>query len=245
MNTTRTSSDANARRVLIVDDDLESCELISGFLEHHGFDVESAASAEEMQELMDHAPGFGLVIIDVVLPGESGLEACRRLSGPGAPGIILVSWKADALDRAAGLEFGADDYLSKPFNPRELLGRARAVLRRGRASGPSGQPTGPTREFEGWRFSLTRRELRSPSGILVQLTNAEFSILQALVERPRSVVSRDELADRSEANGFIRDSRAVDMQVSRLRRKLETDSPGRELIQAVRGGGYRLVVDVK
>lgn len=242
---TRDFSDANARRVLVVDDDLGTCQLISDFLEHHGFDVETTASAEEMQEVLDRAPGFGLVIIDVVLPGESGLEACRRLSGPGAPGIILVSAKADALDRAAGLEFGADDFLSKPFNPRELLGRARAVLRRRRASGGSSQPTGPTREFEGWRFSLTPRELRSPSGILVQLTNAEFSILQALVERPRSVVSRDELDDRSERHGPIRDGRAVDMQVSRLRRKLETDSPGRELIQAVRGGGYMLVVDVQ
>jgi two-component system OmpR family response regulator len=189
-----------------------------------------------------------LVVLDLMLPGDDGLKLCRELrsatsGNPDIPIIMLTAMSEDT-DRIVGLEVGADDYVPKPFNPRELLARIKAVLRR--TAGPNARAVKPPHayRFSGWVLDLVRRELTSPVGAMVALTGAEYDLLLALLERPGQVLSRDQLLElaRNRVHGY---DRSVDVQVSRLRRKLGDDTSTSPLIKTVRGAGYILTADVE
>ena len=225
-------------RILIVDDDPGIRDVISDFLGRHDYQVQTAADARDMEQQLSRGP-VDLIVLDVMMPGEDGLAICRRLSTqPGGPAIIMLSAMGEETDRIVGLELGADDYLPKPCNPRELLARVRAVLRRRQESrGAGDEGPGPGCEFAGWRLDLVRRELRSPQGVVVNLSTGEFSLLRAFVERPQRVLTRDQLLDYARGRDSDAYDRAIDVQISRLRRKLD-DGAGGELIRTVRSEGY-------
>jgi two-component system, OmpR family, response regulator len=232
---------ANAR-ILIVDDDPGIRDVISEFLSRHGFVVETAADAPQMERALAQAP-VDLIVLDVMLPGEDGLSICRRLSDDGPP-IIMLSAMGEETDRIVGLEIGADDYLPKPCNPRELLARIRAVLRRRHEpKGPDGRH-GAGFEFAGWRLDLVRRELRTPQGVVVNLSSGEFSLLRALAERPQRVLTRDQLLDLARGPDTEAYDRAIDVQISRLRKKLEDGAGGQDLIRTIRNEGYMFAAKV-
>ncbi|MFN3592794.1 MAG: response regulator [Thermaurantiacus sp.] len=232
-------------RVLVVDDDPGLRHLIGDFLLGHGFAIEGAADATEMDRLMAASDPFDIMVLDQMLPGEDGLSIARRLAGKGPPIIMLSAMGADT-DRIVGLEVGADDYLAKPCNPRELLARIRAVLRRQRAAGESGEPVPVIAEFGGWRLDILRREIRSPDGVLVALTDGEFALMRAFVEHPQRVLSRDQLLEFARGPASDSYDRAIDVQISRLRRKLEQVGGTRagDLIRTVRNEGYMLIPKV-
>jgi len=233
-----------APHLLVVDDDREIRDLLSRFLRKHGFRVTAAADGRRMHEAL--AGGrFDLVVLDLMLPGEDGLSLCRGLRARSDLPVIMLTAMGEETDRIVGLELGADDYIAKPFNPRELLARVRAVLRRSgaRAVVPAGgggaeDDGGPVLAFEGWRLDLARRELRRDDGTLVPLTAGEFDLLAALAERPGRVLSRDQLLDLTRGRELHPFDRSVDVQLSRLRRKIEADPKEPALIKTVRGGGY-------
>jgi two-component system OmpR family response regulator len=221
-------------RVLIVDDDGDIRDGLVEVFERAGFTASAAANVAAMEKALASARA-DLIVLDLMMPGEDGLSACRRLSGKGGPPIILLSALGDDADRIVGLEIGADDYLAKPCNPRELVARARAVLRRGRDDG--GAMPSEARRFAGYKLDVARRELIDPDGVLITLSTGEFRLLRAFVEHPQRVLSREQLLDLAFANDNDVFDRAVDVQVSRLRRKLER--PGQsEIIRTVRGEGY-------
>ena len=229
-------------RILVVDDDPELRELIAGFLGEHGFNVRSAGDAAAMQREIDREPP-DLVVLDVMMPGEDGLSAARRLATGRGPAVILLSALGSDTDRIVGLEVGADDYLAKPCNPRELLARVRAVLRRRQAgTDVTGQPE--IYEFAGWRLDLSRHDLRDPSGAYIDLSDGEFALLRCFVTQPQRVLSRDQLLDQAHGGNREIYDRAVDSQVSRLRRKLNERSEA-ELIRTVRNEGYMLLPPVR
>jgi two-component system OmpR family response regulator len=179
-----------------------------------------------------------VIVLDVMMPGEDGLSACKRLSGKGRPAIIMLSALGDDADRIVGLEIGADDYMSKPCNPRELVARAKAVLRR--RDNDNAAP-GESVRFAGFRIDIARRELIDPDDVVIPLSAGEFRLLRAFVERPQRVLSREQLLDYAFDNDSDVFDRAVDVQVSRLRRKLERPG-GIEIIRTVRGEGYLFAV---
>jgi two-component system OmpR family response regulator len=229
-------------RILVVDDDPELRRLIADFLSGHGYRVSDVADVAAMRrEIEAEAPD--LVILDVMMPGEDGLSAARKLAAERGPAVIMLSALGSETDRIVGLEVGADDYLAKPCNPRELLARVRAVLRRRQQSSAASEP-GSLYEFAGWRLDLRRRDLRDPNGVFIDLSDGEFALLRCFVEHPQRVLSRDQLLD--QAHGGSREiyDRAVDSQVSRLRRKLNERS-GEELIRTVRNEGYMLLPAVR
>jgi two-component system OmpR family response regulator len=231
-----------AEHLLIVDDDKEICSLLSQFMTQHGYRVSIAHEGRTMMQTLESAR-IDLVVLDVMLPGESGLSLCRRVRSCGTIPIVMLTAVGSETDRIVGLEMGADDYLPKPFNPRELLARVRAVLRRaGGGNLPKG--TGRALEFAGWRLDVTGRRLFSPGGALVPLRTAEFDLLLALAERPQRVLNRDQLLDLSRGRAATSFDRSVDVQISRLRRKLKVDPDDTELIKTVRGGGYVFAASV-
>lgn len=240
-----TVADPNAPipRILMVDDDPGIRDVVSDFLGKHGYHVETAGDSREMDVALSRGP-VDLVVLDVMLPGEDGLAICRRLAGPEGPPIIMLSAMGEDTDRIVGLELGADDYLPKPCNPRELLARVRAVLRRAEQRGiTSGSGAGC--EFAGWRLDLMRRELRSPDGVVVNLSSGEFSLLRAFVERPQRVLTRDQLLDYARGPTSDAFDRAIDVQISRLRRKLDDGAAGQDLIRTVRNEGYMFTARVR
>lgn len=233
-----------APHILIVDDDREIRDLTGRYLRKHGFRVDSAADARAMDRLMRDGR-FDLVVLDLMLPGEDGLSICRRLRASTRIPIVMLTAVAEDTDRIIGLEIGADDYLTKPFNPRELLARIRAVLRRADGLGSATDPVEGTRIFAGWRLDPARRELRDPDGVLVELTAGAFDLLAALVEHPRRVLSRDQLLDLTRGRDAQPFDRSIDVQVSRLRRKIEPDPKKPEFIKTVRSGGYIFTLPVE
>ena len=227
----------NGARILIVDDDPGIRDAVSEFLGRHGYEVDTAADAKAMDQRLSR-DGVDLVVLDVMMPGEDGLAICRRLSAqPGGPAIIMMSAMGEETDRIVGLELGADDYVPKPCNPRELLARIKAVLRRRNEPRGGDQPMGAGCEFAGWRLDLVRRELRSPAGVVVNLSSGEFSLLRAFVEHPQRVLTRDQLLDYARGRDSDAYDRAIDVQISRLRRKLDDNGDG-ELIRTIRSEGY-------
>ncbi len=230
-------TDMPVEHILLVDDDPGIRDVVSEFLSRHGYDVETAADGAEMERALSRKSP-DLVVLDLMLPGEDGLSICRRLARPEGPAIIMLSAMGEETDRIIGLELGADDYLPKPCNPRELLARVRAVLRR-RRDAPSPDGTlGAACEFAGWRLDLVRHELRSPNGVVVNLSSGEFSLLRAFVEHPQRVLTRDQLLEYARGPQSDAFDRAIDVQISRLRRKLEDGGGSVELIRTVRSEGY-------
>ena len=228
--------------LLIVDDDPEIRDLLARFLREHGFQVSVAAEGEEMLQLLqDSEPD--LVVLDLMLPGEDGLSLCRRLSADYTVPIIMLTAVAEEADRIVGLEMGADDYLTKPFNPRELLARIRAVLRRVGQSAKGNQ--GQLVSFQGWQLDLGRRELKREDGTLVPLSAGEFRLLQVLAEHPQQVLSRDFLLERTHGRESGPYDRSVDIQLSRLRHKIEDNPREPGIIKTVRSGGYMFSLPVQ
>ena len=230
-------------RILVVDDDPDLRRLIVEFLATHGYQVTAAENAAAMRAAIDlQAPD--LIILDVMMPGEDGLSAARRLAAGPAPALIMLSALGSETDRIIGLEIGADDYLAKPCNPRELLARVRAVLRRRQVGESRSAHTGQIYEFSGWRLDVDRRDLRDPNGVYIDLSEGEFALLRCLVEHPQRVLSRDQLLDQAHGGNREVFDRAVDSQVSRLRRKLN-DRAESEMIRTIRNEGYMLVPAVR
>jgi two-component system OmpR family response regulator len=229
--------DQPQEHILVVDDDPGIRDVISEFLARHGYDVDTAGDGREMERaIANRRPD--LVVLDLMLPGEDGLAICRRLSRPDGPAVIMLSAMGEETDRIVGLELGADDYLAKPCNPRELLARVRAVMRRRRESPGPEESLGAACKFAGWRLDLVRHELRSPQGVVVNLSSGEFSLLRAFVERPQRVLTRDQLLEFARGPQSDSFDRAIDVQISRLRRKLEDSGGAVELIRTVRSEGY-------
>ena len=228
-----------APRILVVDDDPGIREVLTDYLGQHGYAAEGAATAAEMDRAIAARPP-DLIVLDLMMPGEDGLSVCRRIAGKGPP-IVMLSAMGEDMDRIIGLELGADDYLAKPCNPRELLARVRAVLRRPRdeAAGDA-----PALLFAGWRLDLMRRELTRPDQQVVPLSAGEFALLRAFAERPGRVMSRDQLLERARGTDADIFDRAMDVQISRLRKKLD-DGSGLEMIQTLRGEGYMFDVKVE
>jgi two-component system OmpR family response regulator len=234
---------AETVQILLVDDEASLREALAEYLVRQGFAVSQAASAAlARSQLRDETPD--LVLLDIMMPGEDGLSLCRHIAETRAIPVILLTAKAEATDRIVGLEIGADDYLVKPFDPRELVARIRSVLRRAARGGtlPAGNEIF---EFEGWRLDPLKRRLTDPEGALVAISSTEFRLLAAFVERPRQVLDRDRLLDIVQGREAHLFDRAVDNQISRLRRKIEADRRNPQLIQTVWGGGYMLAADVR
>jgi two-component system OmpR family response regulator len=229
-----------ATRILIVDDDPGIRNLMSSFLDKHGYHCDTACDPVEMRELLAQQ-SFDLIVLDVMMPREDGLTALRELQRDGAPPVIMLSAVGSDVDRIVGLEMGADDYLAKPCNPRELLARIRTVLRRrgGKSHGQDGgaAPNAEEKRFSGWRMHMGVRTLHDADGRQVPLSDSEFRLLRAFVEHPRRVLTRDQLLDYSGGADAEVYDRAIDVQVSRLRRKLGGDG-GQDLIRTVRNEGY-------
>jgi two-component system OmpR family response regulator len=229
-------------RILIVDDDPSLRRLIRDFLTGHGYHTFEADGGQSMRGILDRER-IDVVVLDVMMPGEDGLTLARSLAGLPNLGIIMVSALGSETDRIIGLEVGADDYLPKPVSPRELLARIRAVLRRQKAQDThSSQAT--LFQFDDWKFDTMRRVLRDPADIIVSLSEGEFSLLQVFVERPQRVLTRDQLLEYSRGTDSDAFDRAIDTQVSRLRRKLSSRSAD-ELIHTVRSEGYMFMPSVQ
>ena len=229
--------------ILIVDDDAEIRRLAGKFLREHGHKVTSAQDAREMREAMTAGP-VDLIILDIMLPGVSGLDLCRDLRRRSNVPIIMLTARGTDVDRIVGLELGADDYLAKPFNPRELLARIHAVLRRTRPSDTVPTAGGSSLKFAGWTLDTRRRELTNPEGAVVDLSTGEYDLLLTFLEHPQRVLNRDQLMDAAKnrvATGF---DRAIDIQVSRLRKKLESHG-SLEMVKTVRGAGYFFAPEVE
>lgn len=233
--------------LLLVEDDGEMRALVARLLREAGFRVSTARDGREMWEALESPAGApDLVLLDVMLPGPSGLDLLRRLRERGirVP-VMMLTARGEELDRVLGLELGADDYVAKPFAPRELVARVRALLRRAAPAEARPDPRSRRIAFAGWVLDTARRELVSPEGVLVDLSGAEYDLLLAFLEHPGRVLSRDQLLEvarrRAGADPY---DRTVDVQVSRLRRKIEAQETGPALIKTVRGAGYVFVAEV-
>jgi two-component system OmpR family response regulator len=241
-----------ATRLLIVDDDPDIRELTAAFLTGHGYIVDVAGDGASMRAALARE-SYALVVLDVMMPGEDGLSILRSLDRATAPAVIILSVIGEEVDRIVGLEMGADDYIAKPANPRELLARVRSVLRRqaerpaARIVGQVAPPARPFRRFAGWRLDPIARQLFDPDEVVINLSDGEFRLLMTFVEHPRRVLTRDFLLDHSRGANAEHFDRAIDVQVSRLRRKLARGDGrgGDDLIRTVRNEGYMFAVDVE
>jgi two-component system, OmpR family, phosphate regulon response regulator OmpR len=237
-------------RILIVDDDQRHRDLLVKYLGKEGYDVKAVADAPTMDKQLAR-DRYDLLVLDLMLPGEDGLSICRRLRAgdtsnrSSAPAIIMLTAKGDDVDRIVGLEMGADDYLPKPFNPRELLARIVAVLRRRVPAGPPGAPAeGGTYQFGEFSLNLATRSL-ARAGKPVALTTGEFSVLKVLVQHPRQPLSRDKLMELARGREYEVFDRSIDVQISRLRKIVEEDPAHPRHIQTVWGFGYVFVPDAE
>lgn len=225
--------------VAVVEDDPEIRTLVCGLLTREGFEAAPCGDAADLERLLSRRR-VDLVVLDLMLPGEDGLSVCRRLAvrSP-APPVLMVTAKGEDFDRILGLELGADDYLPKPFNPRELVARVRAILRRTReAHRPANGSPREVLRFAGWRLDTGARALSDPEGRAVELTSGEFDLLMVFLNHPQRVLNRDQLLDWTRGRSAAPYDRAIDVQLSRLRRKLGDDPRRPSMIRTVRGGGY-------
>ena len=229
--------------ILVIDDDHDIRELLARYLERQQFRVTAVRDAREARRVWP-TMRFQLVVLDLMLPGEGGLDFARWLRSESDIPLVMLTALGDENDRIIGLELGADDYVTKPFNPRELLARLRAVLRRTNQSGEPRETGSKTLAFAGWTLDSARRRLLNPDAIEVPLTGGEYDLLVALLDRANKVVTRDMLLDLLRGRQAGPFDRAIDVAISRLRRKLEDDGRHAQLIKTVRGGGYVLAADV-
>ncbi|GAP74394.1 MULTISPECIES: two-component system response regulator OmpR [Pseudoalteromonas] len=230
-------------KILVVDDDMRLRSLLERYLVEQGFIVRSAANAEQMDKLLERE-NFHLMVLDLMLPGEDGLSICRRLrQKENEIPIVMLTAKGDEVDRIIGLELGADDYIPKPFNPRELLARVKAILRR-RAKEVPGAPSSEENlvKFGDFALNLATREMTQGDEV-ISLTSGEFAVLKALVSHPREPLSRDKLMNLARGRDYSALERSIDVQVSRLRRMIEADAANPRYIQTVWGLGYVFVPD--
>ena len=229
--------------LLLVDDEPTLREPLAEYLTRQGFVVQEAESAAAARTRLAQATP-DLVLLDIMMPGEDGLSLCRHLVESRRLPTILLTAKGEAMDRIIGLEIGADDYVTKPFEPRELVARIRSVLRRAERPAAPATDDELLYEFEGWQLDALKHRLTDPDGALVPLSTAEFRMLRAFCDHPRQVLDRDRLLDMVQGREAHLFDRAVDNQISRLRRKIEAESRDPRFIQTVRGGGYRFATDV-
>ncbi|MFU1636284.1 response regulator [Aeromonas veronii] len=230
--------------ILVVDDHSEIRDLLKRFLEQHGLRVSCARDGKEMKRLLEERE-FDLLVLDLMMPGEDGLTLCRELRVKSNLPIIMLTAMGEETDRIIGLEMGADDYLAKPFSPRELLARIKAVMRRTQADNqPAAETLTRDLRFDRWLLDVNRRELVDEDGVGLSLSTAEFDLLKVFLERPQRVLSRDQLLDLARGREAVAFDRAIDTLVSRLRRKLERDPKNPELIKTIWGGGYMFSADV-
>jgi two-component system OmpR family response regulator len=235
----------HAAHILVVDDHRELRDLVSRALAKEGFRVSTAADGRAMRKVLSDAR-IDLILLDLMLPGEDGLTLCRDLRKDSDIPIIMLTAKGDEVDRVIGLEMGADDYLPKPFGSRELVARIRAVLRRGRRDGDAGPAQPPVRyRFGDWILDVGARELVRADGVSVPLSTGEYDLLIALLEHPQRVLSRDQLLDLARGRSANAFDRAIDTQISRLRKKIETDPGEPKIVKTVWGGGYLLTTAVR
>jgi two-component system, OmpR family, response regulator len=231
--------------ILVVDDDREIRELLARFLERNRFRVTAVRDGREARRAWPLG-NYQLVILDLMLPGEGGLEVARWLRSMSDIPIVMLTAMGEETDRIIGLELGADDYVPKPFNPRELLARVRAVLRRTTERAEKKlEPSAKAVRFGGWMLEPARRRLLNPDGAEVALTGGEYDLLVALVDRANRVLTRDMLLDLLRGRQAGPFDRAIDVAISRLRRKLEDDGRHAQLIKTVRGGGYVLAAEIE
>jgi two-component system, OmpR family, response regulator len=230
--------------ILIVEDDPEISRLVADFMRREGFEVACAVDGRAMDAVLARLRP-DILILDLMLPGEDGLSICRRMRASDTFPILMLTAKSDEIDRVVGLEMGADDYLVKPFGPRELLARVRAILRR--ANGAAMKPVARRYAFDRFVVDLDSRsvELAEADQAPPQFTSAEFDLLGCFVLRPRRVLTRDQILDWTRGRSAEPFDRTVDMLISRLRKKLDTASPGSNLITTVRNGGYLFTASVK
>ncbi|MBI1891866.1 MAG: response regulator transcription factor [Burkholderiales bacterium] len=227
--------------ILIVDDDTEICRLLARHLGDFGLTSHAVNNGAAMTQAM-HAHQFDAVILDLMLPGENGFSLCRQLRHTSDIPIIMLTARGESADKVLGLELGADDYILKPFDPRELIARLHTILRRFRTTTTKSRATDFI-EFDGWKLHRLSRHLLAPDAMVVPLSNAEFRLLLAFLERPRRVLTREQLMDAARGYGMSAFDRSIDLLVSRLRRKLRDTSKSPMLLKTVRGEGY--ILDVK
>ena len=231
--------------ILVVDDHREIRDLLAKYLEQHGLRVTTASDAADARRKLK-AAAIDLAIVDVMMPGEDGLSLSRDLRATTDLPIIMLTALAEETDRIVGLETGADDYVTKPFSPREVLARIKAVLRRAHSLPPRREPADEEKlTFAGWTLDVRRRELIDPSGVALPLSATEFALLGAFVHHPGMVLSRDQLLDLTKGKAADVFDRSIDNQVSRLRRKIEIDPKKPEIIKTVWGGGYMFTPKVE
>jgi len=233
-------------QVLIVDDDDDIRALLSEFLERNHLSSFQAANGEAMRVIMN-SQRIDLVVLDLNLPGEDGLSLCRQLRANSNIPVIMLTAKSDPIDRIIGLETGADDYVCKPFEPLELLSRIRSVLRRPQHLGNTSTQTSEVirMHFSGWILDLTARHLVDPQGVIISLSGAEFRLLKMFLDRPNRILNRDQIMDQMHGRDASAFDRSIDLQVSRLRQKIELDQKSPTIIKTVRNEGYILTTTVK
>jgi DNA-binding response OmpR family regulator len=234
--------------IAIVDDEVDITQLLAGYLQNQGFRVTQLHNGRSLMELMPSDPPQ-LVLLDLGLPGEDGFTIARKLREHWRCGLVIVTGRGDAVDKVVGLEVGADDYVTKPFDLRELLARVKAVMRRIAAPPAAAEtvvPAAPRSKlrFAGWELDTAARRLTDPQGTDVPLTTGEFDLLTAFAQHPGRVLSRDFLLEQTRGREAAPFDRTIDVQVGRLRKKLETDAENPQLIKSVRGAGYILVPTV-
>jgi len=229
--------------VLVVDDDAEIRNLLAEYLGQNGYRVSLARDGREMRQALENSRP-DIVVLDVMLPGEDGLALCRDLRAKSETPVIMLTARGEELERIIGIEMGADDYLSKPFNPRELLARMKGILRRARAL-PRATTGAQRLRFAGWVLDLAARHLVAPDGVIVSLSGTEFRLLSVLLEHPNRVLDRNQLMDLTLGREATPFDRSIDVQVSRLRQRLRDDAREPRIIKTVRNGGYVLAAAVE
>ena len=238
-----TSQTDNIERLLVVDDDIEILQLLSTFLLTHGYQVDTAENGQQAYQCLAKQQ-YQLIVLDLMLPGEDGLSICKRLRAESDTPIVMLTALGDETDRIVGLELGADDYLPKPFNPRELLARIKAVLRRYQSTNFANQNNARhgsrnnILRFDIWFINLARRELKNNREVITTLTSGEYDLLLAFAENAQRVLTRDQLLDITRGRSAGPFDRSIDVQLSRLRKKIEVDPKNPKIIKTVRNGGY-------
>jgi two-component system OmpR family response regulator len=239
------SAMAGQDHILIVDDDAETRSLLQKYLQKQGYRVTTAPDGKGLRRALQVGRP-DLIVLDLMLPGEDGLELCRDLRMRSSLPVIMLTARGEETDRIVGLEMGADDYLGKPFNPRELLARIKSVLRRTRSLPGNLEPDAVrTFSFAGWTLEVATRNLCGSDGVVVPLSGSEFKLLRAFLAHPNRVLSRDQLIDIMVSRDAGPFDRAIDVQVSRLRQRLRDDAREPRIIKTVRGEGYVLAAEVK
>ncbi len=231
-------------RILLVDDESSLREPLAEYLAGQGFAVTEASDAARARSLMRDAR-FSIILLDIMMPGEDGLSLCRYIAGQSETPVILITAKGEAMDRIIGLEIGADDYVVKPFDPRELVARIRTVLRRAARVPQADDDLVQGYRFDGWTLDTVKRRLTDGDGALVPISTAEFKLLEVFAEHAGHVLNRDQLLDLAHGREAHLFDRAIDNQISRLRKKIEVDNRNPRLIKTVWGGGYTLAAKVR